>query len=398
MHPGLLTDAPAMATQLQAVYDPRPPTPPTSPPPLDDGLIESGLGLPAGVCKAAEVSRRTISEETRLSLRDIHFIDSSSGSEDDGGECGRRDRGESACEGGEEAGREDAVLIRDEVCAAEGDSASASVGGDEHTAAPRRSRSHDGGRPAAVSAPPSECVMQHKCGAAPPPDTGEGAAPQALMAASDAAHQQPAGSGSAMVTTSSSGAPLRSALKRAGQRSKGHRVSINEAKNECLEADYVILVHEENEPQLVSIRSFDLSLLPGSGDVEQLTLSPPEGYKDCFSHAVHETIVDDSGGCRALTWATCWHGRRDGTVGRGVPPTRASALRLSSRLCFEGEFGDSRPSFFCILAARSRSRRQGQLFTEARERRANTAGSREGARRGRARGEGGRGILGPSGG
>lgn len=312
MHPGLLTDAPAMATQLQAAYDPRPPTPPTSPPPLDECLIESGLGLPAGVCKAPEVSRRTISEETRLSLRDIHFIDSSSGSEDDGGECGRRDRGESACEGGEEAGREDAVLIRDEVCAAEGDSASASVGGDEHTAAPRRSRSHDGGRPAAVSAPPSECVMQHKCGAAPPPDTGEGAAPQAPMAASDAAHQQPAGSGSAMVTTSSSGAPLRSALKRAGQRSKGHRVSINEAKNECLEADYVILVHEENEPQLVSIRSFDLSLLPGSGDVEQLTLSPPEGYKDCFSHAVHETIVDDSGGCRALTWATCWHGQRDG--------------------------------------------------------------------------------------
>ncbi|XP_064088107.1 uncharacterized protein LOC135202557 isoform X3 [Macrobrachium nipponense] len=415
-------DAPAMATLCQAALDSSrpPPSPPTSPPPLEEeeeDLLEIPPPPPRPSAVAIEkarilynggILRAQIGEATRASLRDIHYIDSSSGSEYEaedeegkvGAETGNLDDGceydgrrecteeeeeeeeyeyeekEGACEGGMEAAgsggteEEDVVLIHDEeVCAAErrrrrrrrrsgrasssiggraprgtsatataGGGSSATVGGGEHTAAPSRSCCHEGGGTAAVvsaaaaaqprvpvppstsSFPPSpsECIMKQKCGSATTSDLGEQttAAPHASsMAASDAALQQqqqqqqqpPAGSGSAMVTTSSSssgssssmggggGAPLRSALKRAGQKSRGHRVSINEAKNECLEADYVILVHEENEPQLVSIRSFDLSLAPGSG-VEQVTLSPPEGYKDCFSHAaVHETLVDDSG-------------------------------------------------------------------------------------------------------
>ncbi|XP_068218104.1 serine-rich adhesin for platelets-like isoform X2 [Palaemon carinicauda] len=412
-------DAPAMATLCQATLDTRPPSPPTSPPPLEEDeedLLEippppprpSAVAIEkARILYSSGVLKAEIGEVTRASLRDIHYIDSSSGSEFDGeddegrgeAETGKLYRGsdydgrreyteeeeeeeegareggvEAAGSGGTEEEEEDVVLIHDEeVCAAErrrgmrrrkrrgrtacsnggsGSSrvprgtstpgSSATVGGGEHTAALSRSCCHEGGGTATVvsaaaaqlkgppstsslSPSPSECIMKHKCGSASTSDLGEqttttntttaATAPHASsMAASDAALLQqqqqqppPAGSGSAMVTTTTSsssgssssmggggGAPLRSALKRAGQKSRGHRVSINEAKNECLEADYVILVHEENEPQLVSIRSFDLSLAPGSG-VEQVTLSPPEGYKDCFSHAaVRETLVDDS--------------------------------------------------------------------------------------------------------
>ncbi|XP_071521005.1 uncharacterized protein [Panulirus ornatus] len=311
MHGGTLLNAPAMTSLYHTARDLRPPTPPTSPPPLDDedagrfyqGVIsycysDDGSGGVSVCCSAPGLEDDV--RGTRVSLRNIQIIDSSSSSEDDGGECGRRGNGEGACEGGEEAGGEDVVLIHDEVCAAERGTTSATVGGGEHAAASRRSCCHDGGRAAVVSAAAtSECMMKHKCGAVVTPlEHLDDAKPHASMAASDAAlQQQPAGSGSAMVTTTTSsggGAPLRSALKRAGQKSRGHRVCINEAKNECVEADYVIVVNEESEPQLVSIKAFDLSLAPGSPGVEQLTLSPPEGYKDCFSHALHETIVDDS--------------------------------------------------------------------------------------------------------
>lgn len=293
-----------------APHDTPPPTPPTSSPPSDDEASRQssqtlvGGDLSEGVTRTPRLDRAAADVGQRLSpswaaLTDIHFIDSSSGSEDDGGECGRRRRGEGACEGGQEAGGEDVVLIHDEVCAAEKGSTSATVGGGEHAAASRRSCCHDGGRAAVVSAGGSGvCMMKHKCGPlVTAQDHGDHDKPHASMAASDAAlQQQPSGSASTMVTsTGGGGAPLRSALKRAGQKSRGHRVCINEAKNECLEADYVIVVHEESEPQLVSIRAFDLSLAPSAPGVEQLTLSPPEGYKDCFSHAAHETIVDDSG-------------------------------------------------------------------------------------------------------
>lgn len=114
------------------------------------------------------------------------------------------------------------------------------------------------------------CVMQQKAGA-----------PPLMTALSDPS--QPASLGCP---------PLRSVLKRSGQRSRGHHVTINEARNEVVEADYVILLRDEDEPQLVSIRTFDLGL--NSNAVDQVTLSPPDGYKDVFGHAIHETI-DDSG-------------------------------------------------------------------------------------------------------
>ncbi|XP_045121766.1 SH3 domain-containing protein C23A1.17-like [Portunus trituberculatus] len=293
-----------------APCDARPPSSPTCPPPTDDEAFKHSAQIfvsydrSQNVNRESKLGRASPGPGQRLypswpALADIHFIDSSSGSEEDGSECGRRRRGEGACEGGQEAGGEDVVLIHDEVCAAEKGSTSATVGGGEHAAASRRSCCHDGGRAAVVSAGGSGvCMMKHKGGPLViAQDHGDHDKPHASMAASDAAlQQQPSGSTTTMVTTTGGGggAPLRSALKRAGQKSRGHRVCINEAKNECLEADYVIVVHEESEPQLVSIRAFDLSLAPAAPGVEQLTLSPPEGYKDCFTHAVHETIVDDS--------------------------------------------------------------------------------------------------------
>ncbi|XP_045625232.1 uncharacterized protein [Procambarus clarkii] len=303
MHAHTLLHAPAMATLYHTAHDPRPPTPPSSPPPLDDKVYSRTYNSvisyncqDGGRCEAGFESwpgAALKERETRASTRSIERSSLA---------C----EGEGACEGGQEAAaREDVVLIRDEVCAAARGITSATVGGGEHAAASRRSCCHDAGRAAVLSAAAcGECVMKHKCGALLTlHDHADHAKSNASMAASDAPlQQQPAGSGSAMVTSSSSsssssGAPLRSALKRAGQKSRGHRVCINEAKNECLEADYVIVVHEESEPQLVSIRSFDLSLAPGSAGVEQVTLSPPEGYKDCFTHALHDTILDDSGVC-----------------------------------------------------------------------------------------------------
>ncbi|KAL7648298.1 UNVERIFIED_CONTAM: hypothetical protein RMT77_000204 [Armadillidium vulgare] len=120
---------------------------------------------------------------------------------------------------------------------------------------------------------PTVRVMQQKGGALSPP----------MSNLSESSSQSSSSS-------SMGGPPLRSVLKRSGQRSRGHRVSINEAKNEVVEADYVILVRDEDEPQLVSIRTFDLGL--NSSSVDQVTLSPPEGYKDVFGHAVRESIDD----------------------------------------------------------------------------------------------------------
>lgn len=98
------------------------------------------------------------------------------------------------------------------------------------------------------------CVMQQKGGAQPP----QNSCPTSM--------------------------PLKSVLKRSGQRSRGYRVSINESKNEVLEADYVILVRDEEEPQLISIKALDFN---HSSNEDQVTLSPPEGYKDAFGYSIH---------------------------------------------------------------------------------------------------------------
>ena len=172
-----------------------------------------------------------------------------------------------------------AVLIasraRDEHCA-EFSSARAVI--DEHTSI--------------VHHAPLLPLMQQKAGVANPKQQTDLISAHGSMAAHDG-KSQPSAGGQAV---NGKGEPLRSVLKRAGQKSRGHRVNFNESKNEFMEADYVIVVHDESEPQLVSIRSFDLGLVPEPPPaMEQVTLSPPEGYKDCFSHAVHETLVDDSG-------------------------------------------------------------------------------------------------------
>lgn len=86
--------------------------------------------------------------------------------------------------------------------------------------------------------------------------------------------------------------PLRSVLKRSGQRSKGHRVSINESKNRVVESDYIILLRGEADPQLITLKSLELGI--SQSVVDQLTLSPPDGYKDAFLHSNQESL-DDSG-------------------------------------------------------------------------------------------------------
>ncbi|CAL4063275.1 unnamed protein product, partial [Meganyctiphanes norvegica] len=164
----------------------------------------------------------------------------------------------------------------------------------------------------APGAPPTlGGVMHQKAAVAAPGITAPEITTHAVgptMAAPDTAvapgaASAPEGGTSATQPKGATPLQLRSALKRAGQKKHGRRVIIDESKNKCLEADYVILVHDESEPQLVSIRSFDLSLggvgaVPPAGGgtvVEQLTLSPPEGYKDCFTHALHEHLQDESG-------------------------------------------------------------------------------------------------------
>ena len=72
----------------------------------------------------------------------------------------------------------------------------------------------------------------------------------------------------------------KSVLKNRGQRSRGYRVTFNESCNKLVEPDYIILFEENGEPQFVSIRSLQaVSTRKPSGP----TLSPPDGYKDCFS-------------------------------------------------------------------------------------------------------------------
>ena len=90
---------------------------------------------------------------------------------------------------------------------------------------------------------------------------------------------------------------LRSVLKRHGQRSRGHRVSFNETRNQFMEPDYVILFQGDCEPQLVSIRSLELGLPPPPAPpvLEGITLSPPDGYKDCFNRVLREMIPQDKG-------------------------------------------------------------------------------------------------------
>lgn len=90
---------------------------------------------------------------------------------------------------------------------------------------------------------------------------------------------------------------LRSALKRQGQRSRGHRVTFNESRNQFRDPDYVILFQGDSEPQLVSIRSLELGLPPPPAPpvLDGLTLSPPDGYKDCFNRALRDIVPRDPG-------------------------------------------------------------------------------------------------------
>ena len=74
---------------------------------------------------------------------------------------------------------------------------------------------------------------------------------------------------------------LHSALRKKGQRSKNLSVSFNEALNQFMEPNYVILYNGASDPQLVSIRCLELVLAPDPCSVDGLTLSPPDGYKDC---------------------------------------------------------------------------------------------------------------------
>ncbi|KAF2367070.1 hypothetical protein FHG87_002173 [Trinorchestia longiramus] len=93
---------------------------------------------------------------------------------------------------------------------------------------------------------------------------------------------------------------LRSVLKRQGHRNKTHhRVSFNEACNQFMEPDYVILFQEEGgEPHLVSIRSLELGDLsppsPAPPVHDALPLSPPDGYKDSFNRGLRHMLPDDT--------------------------------------------------------------------------------------------------------